>query len=113
MLCVSQANLRSLTNAQVTRYHTENYRPDNVCFILSGTAGEAEFLAAMEQIETRVLAKGGAKKGGGDARPRYVIMDRTLFKPLLLLTSRFRSLARAGRGVCPSGRWRRPTCLAS
>ena len=29
------ANLRALTNAQVTRYHVENYRPDNMAFIVS------------------------------------------------------------------------------
>ena len=29
------ANLRELTNAQVTRYHVENYRPDNMAFIVS------------------------------------------------------------------------------
>ena len=43
------ANLHSLTNAQVARYHREAYRPDNMLFILSGTAKEADFLAALEQ----------------------------------------------------------------
>lgn len=55
-------NLHTLTNAQVARYHKELYRPDNVCFILSGTAGAPEFIAAMEKIEARVLDQGG---GGG------------------------------------------------
>ena len=43
------ANLRSLTNAQVARYHREAYRPDNMLVILSGTAKEEDFLAALEQ----------------------------------------------------------------
>ena len=61
------ANLRKLTNAQVTRYHREAYRPDNCCFIVSGTAGAAEFLAALVQVEDRVLAKGDLR--GSAARP--------------------------------------------
>ena len=47
------ANLHSLTNAQVARYHREAYRPDNMLFILSGTAKEADFLAALEQARAR------------------------------------------------------------
>ena len=50
-------NLRSLTNAQVARYHEEAYLPDNVLFILSGTAGEAEFLKALEEVEARVVRR--------------------------------------------------------
>ena len=63
------ANLRSLTNAQVSRYHRELYRPDNVCFILSGTAGAEEFLAAMELIEKRVLVKTGCTMASQLPRP--------------------------------------------
>ena len=48
------ANLHSLTNAQVARYHREAYRPDNMLFILSGTVEEADFLAALEQARARV-----------------------------------------------------------
>ena len=48
------ANLHSLTNAQVARYHREAYRPDNMLFILSGTAGEEDFLSAFEQVRVRV-----------------------------------------------------------
>ena len=50
------ANLHSLTNAQVARYHREAYRPDNMLFILSGTAKEADFLAALEQARARARA---------------------------------------------------------
>ena len=61
------ANLHTLTNAQVARYHQELYRPDNMCFIVSGTAGEAEFLRALEQVEERVRSKGYAR--GAKPRP--------------------------------------------
>jgi Zn-dependent M16 (insulinase) family peptidase len=43
------ANLRSLTNAQVRRYHAENYRPDNMAFVVSGMVAEADYLAALSQ----------------------------------------------------------------
>ena len=52
------ANLRSLTNAQVARYHREAYRPDNMLVILSGTAKEADFLAALEQARACQCAHG-------------------------------------------------------
>ena len=45
------ANLRRLTNAQVRRYHAENYRPDNTAFIVSGMVSEAAFLAALSQVD--------------------------------------------------------------
>ena len=48
------ANLRRLTNAQVRRYHAENYRPDNTAFIVSGMVSEAAFLAALSQVEAAV-----------------------------------------------------------
>jgi hypothetical protein len=32
------SNLRALTNAQVRRYHAENYVPSNVLFVLSGAS---------------------------------------------------------------------------
>ena len=47
-------NLRSLTNAQVCRYHAENYRPDNTAFIVSGMVSEAAFLAALSQVDAAV-----------------------------------------------------------
>ena len=72
------ANLRTLTNAQVRRYHAENYRPDNTdpnpnpnpnqvrryhaenyrpdntAFIVSGMVSEAAFLAALSQADAAV-----------------------------------------------------------
>ena len=45
------ANLRRLTNAQVRRYHAENYRPDNTAFIVSGMVSEAASLAALSQVD--------------------------------------------------------------
>ena len=48
------ANLHSLTNAQVARYHREAYRPDNMLFVLSGSVEEAGFLAALEQARVRL-----------------------------------------------------------
>ena len=48
------ANLRRLTNAQVRRYHAENYRPDNTAFIVSGMVSEAAFLAALSQVDAAV-----------------------------------------------------------
>ena len=59
------ANLHSLTNAQVARYHREAYRPDNMLFILSGTVDEADFLAALEQVRVR-----GRGRGRGRVRVR-------------------------------------------
>jgi len=63
------ANLRSLTNEQVRRYHRENYRPDNVMVILSGTASEAEFLRELEKVEERIQAKGYTRGSSGFDRP--------------------------------------------
>ena len=68
-------NLRTLTNAQVTRYHEDNYRPDNMVFIVSGLVDEAEFSKAMALVEERVLAKqqveaeDGGKAGKMARRP--------------------------------------------
>lgn len=62
-------NLRSLTNAQVCRYHREAYRPDNLLVVVSGTAGEAEFLAALGKVEAAVRQKGFVKGQGGFTRP--------------------------------------------
>ena len=68
------ANLHTLTNAQVRRYHAENYRPDNALVVLSGTAGEDEFLMALSQVRAAaVLARvpgddqqvDGNRRGGG------------------------------------------------
>uniref|UniRef100_A0A7S4B5T8 Peptidase M16C associated domain-containing protein n=1 Tax=Chrysotila carterae TaxID=13221 RepID=A0A7S4B5T8_CHRCT len=55
------ANLRKLTNEQVRRYHAQFYRPDNMMIVVSGTAGEAEFLSSLEAVEKRVLEKGGER----------------------------------------------------
>ncbi|KAL3893199.1 MAG: hypothetical protein SGPRY_014396, partial [Prymnesium sp.] len=62
-------NLRSLTNAQVQRYHRENYRPDNIMIVLSGTAGEEEFLRELEQVEAKIVAKGYTCGASGLERP--------------------------------------------
>ena len=51
------ANLRTLTNAQVSRYHAENYRADNMVFIVSGMVGEAPLLEALAQLDARVASK--------------------------------------------------------
>ena len=51
------ANLRRLTNAQVRRYHAENYRPDNTAFIVSGMVSEAAFLAALSQVDAALKYK--------------------------------------------------------
>ena len=51
------ANLRTLTNAQVRRYHAENYRPSNTLFVVSGTASESEFISALEIVDARIRAK--------------------------------------------------------
>jgi Zn-dependent M16 (insulinase) family peptidase len=50
-------NLRTLTNAQVRRYHAENYRADNIAFVVSGTVDEAAFLAALAHVDARVASK--------------------------------------------------------
>jgi predicted Zn-dependent peptidase len=33
----------------VRRYHAENYRPDNMAFVVSGMVAEADYLAALSQ----------------------------------------------------------------
>ena len=50
-------NLRALTNAQVARYHAENYRPDNTLLIVSGLVEEVDFVAAVVALEKRVMTK--------------------------------------------------------
>jgi predicted Zn-dependent peptidase len=51
------ANLRGLSNAQVRRYHAENYRPTNTLVVLTGTADEVEFVAALAQVDERIRSK--------------------------------------------------------
>eukprot|EP00929_Paragymnodinium_shiwhaense_P095329 TRINITY_DN56406_c0_g1_i1.p1 TRINITY_DN56406_c0_g1~~TRINITY_DN56406_c0_g1_i1.p1 ORF type:complete len:1111 (+),score=243.87 TRINITY_DN56406_c0_g1_i1:93-3425(+) len=63
------SNLRELTNAQVKRYHKEAYRPDNIMFILSGTAGEVEFVKALGEVEKLISTKAFAKGCDGFKRP--------------------------------------------
>ena len=51
------SNLRTLTNAQVRQYHAENYRADNIAFIVSGMVDEAAMLRALAEVDARVAAK--------------------------------------------------------
>ena len=51
------ANLRTLTNAQVARYHREVYTPSNTLFVASGIIDRAAFVAALAVVERRVRAK--------------------------------------------------------
>ena len=55
-------NLRTLSNAQVTRYHRENYTPDNVLFVLSGNVSPDEFLKALDLVETSIKSKPSVSK---------------------------------------------------
>jgi len=63
-------NLRALTNAQVQRYHAENYRPDNTLLVVSGLVEEAEFVAAVVALEERVLSKQAQAEPSAAPGPR-------------------------------------------
>ena len=42
-------NLRTLTNAQVTKYHGLNYRPENALLLVTGNVEEERFLKVRHQ----------------------------------------------------------------
>ena len=47
-------NLRTLTNAQVTRYHGENYRPENAMLLVTGLVEEDAFLKSLQIADDRL-----------------------------------------------------------
>jgi Zn-dependent M16 (insulinase) family peptidase len=53
-------NLRALTNASIKQYHSDYYRPDNLCLIVTGQVEPAALLAALEPLEVKLLERRAA-----------------------------------------------------
>ncbi|VEU19767.1 DEKNAAC100497 [Brettanomyces naardenensis] len=49
-------NLRTLKNDTIRQYHADNYRPDNLCVIISGSVDESELLDVMSQFDSQLEA---------------------------------------------------------
>lgn len=47
-------NLRTLQNDTIRKYHADNYRPDNLCVIITGTVDETELLQVMTQFDSQL-----------------------------------------------------------
>ncbi|ODV85682.1 hypothetical protein CANARDRAFT_7060 [[Candida] arabinofermentans NRRL YB-2248] len=47
-------NLRTLTNKSIKEYHRDNYRPENLCIVVTGTIDEQEFLNIMTQFDSEL-----------------------------------------------------------
>ncbi|QOU20972.1 hypothetical protein BRETT_000688 [Brettanomyces bruxellensis] len=47
-------NLRILKNDEIRKYHSENYRPDNLCIIISGPVDEGELLDVMTRVDSEL-----------------------------------------------------------
>lgn len=47
-------NLRALKNDEIRKYHAENYRPDNLCIIISGSVDEEELLDVMTKVDSEL-----------------------------------------------------------
>ena len=62
-------NLRTLTNAQVTRYHGENYRPENAMLLVTGLVEEDAFLKSLQIADDRLLATAGSRPPAPETRP--------------------------------------------
>ena len=63
------ANLRTLTNAQVRRYHGENYRPDNAMLLVTGLVDEEAFLDALRIADARLVATAAGRSPPPAQRP--------------------------------------------
>jgi Zn-dependent M16 (insulinase) family peptidase len=53
-------NLRTLTNASIKQYHSDYYRSDNLCLIVTGQVDAAALLAALEPLEAKLLERRAA-----------------------------------------------------
>ena len=55
------------------QYHADNYRPRNTLIVVSGTADEHEFLAALEKVDQRIRCKplppAASRPWSGDVPP--------------------------------------------
>ena len=50
-------NLRRVGHDGVRRYHRDNYRPDNIMFVLSGNVDVEKFFRALDEVEAHVRHK--------------------------------------------------------
>lgn len=50
------AELRHLSNDQIRAFHANNYRPDNLCVVVTGSVDEAELLRVMEDFDSALPA---------------------------------------------------------
>jgi Zn-dependent M16 (insulinase) family peptidase len=60
-------NLRALTNASIKQYHSDYYRPDNLCLIVTGQVEPAALLAALEPLEAKLLERRAAAQNSTDS----------------------------------------------
>lgn len=48
------SELRKLTNNDIRQFHQENYRPDNLCVVVTGSVDQQELLEIMDQIDSEL-----------------------------------------------------------
>lgn len=56
------SELRKLTNDDIRKFHRDNYRPDNLCVVVTGSVDEQELLEIMEQIDSELPTLAGTNK---------------------------------------------------
>lgn len=56
------AELRKLTNNDIRKFHAENYRPDNLCVVVTGSVDEQELLEIMDNIDGELPSLGAPNK---------------------------------------------------
>ncbi|QPG76573.1 hypothetical protein FOA43_003964 [Brettanomyces nanus] len=47
-------NLRTISHESIRKYHADNYRPDNLCIIVSGSVNENELLDVMTEFDSQL-----------------------------------------------------------
>lgn len=54
--------LRNLTNDQIIEFHKQNYRPDNLCVVVTGSVNEEELLNVMNEFDNQLNPKPSTSK---------------------------------------------------
>eukprot|EP01006_Ploeotia_vitrea_P026948 TRINITY_DN59857_c0_g1_i1.p1 TRINITY_DN59857_c0_g1~~TRINITY_DN59857_c0_g1_i1.p1 ORF type:complete len:1040 (-),score=119.02 TRINITY_DN59857_c0_g1_i1:150-3209(-) len=63
------ADLRTLTNDTIKKFHAAHYRPNNLCLIITGKVTIEQLVAAVEPMEQKILNKGGKEVYANYDRP--------------------------------------------
>lgn len=63
------ANIRTLTNDKIRRYHEEYYTPDNTILILTGNVQSEDFFKALDEVEALILKRQPSMEVEKENRP--------------------------------------------